>query len=127
MCWPDLDLFFFYFIDNRAFHHHRYWVHAPAFVLFMSIVLLALTRWRWPAAFPVSVAFSCGWVLHILLDSIAGDIMWLWPISTELYALTSVPPTQNHWILSFLLHWTFLLELVIWAVTLFLLIGRNRV
>ena len=123
--WPDLDLFFFYLVDNRAFHHHRYWVHAPAFVLVVSLVLLALSRWRWPAACPLVVAFCCGWVLHILLDSIAGGIMWLWPVSTELYVLFTVPPTQSHWVLSFLLHWTFVAELVIWAAALILL-TRNR-
>lgn len=95
-------------------------------MLATSLALLALTRWRWPSAVPVALAFCCGWVLHILLDSIAGGIMWLWPISTELHALTTVPPTQSHWIGSFLLHWTFLLELVIWAAALILLIRRRR-
>lgn len=124
--WPDLDLFFFYFVDNRAFHHHYYWVHAPAFALLISLAMLAVTRWRWQAAFPVVLAFASGWVLHLLLDSIAGGIMWFWPFSTELFLLFPVPATQSHWVLSFILHWTFLAELVVWAITIILLLRSRR-
>jgi len=124
--WPDIDLFFFYFVDDRALHHHRYWVHAPAFVLVVSLALLVLTRWRWSSQFPLAVAFCGAWGLHILLDSLAGDIMWLWPFSTQLFALFTVPAIHENWIVSFLLHWTFLAELAIWATTLTLLIQSRR-
>lgn len=30
---PDFDLLWFYLVDNRSIHHHRYWVHIPAFWL----------------------------------------------------------------------------------------------
>lgn len=123
--WPDLDLLFFYVVDDRAFHHHRYWVHAPAFAIAVTL-LLTLSHWRWPAGFALLLAFSCGWGLHILLDSVAGDIMWLWPHSTQLFALFTVPATQANWVLSFLLHWTFLAELVIWAAALTLLYRRRQ-
>lgn len=26
---PDLDLIWFYFVDNHAFHHHEYITHRP--------------------------------------------------------------------------------------------------
>ena len=109
--WPDLDLLFFYFVDNRAFHHHRYWVHVPAFALGVSAVLWAFAgRFR-----PLALAFGAGWCLHILLDAPVGGIMWLWPLSDRLMVLVEVPPTQPHWVASFILHWSFAAELAVWA------------
>ncbi len=118
---PDLDLIWFYLIDGRQFHHHHYWVHAPAFALAVSGVLLLLTR-----AHLVALAFSAGWMLHILLDAPVGGIMWLWPYSGELYVLYEVPATQSHWLASFILHWSILPELLIWAAALTLFLrGRT--
>jgi inner membrane protein len=54
--WPDLDLIWFYLIDDRTFHRHHYWVHVPAFVLPASMALLALTR-----AAPRALVFRGGW------------------------------------------------------------------
>lgn len=117
---PDLDLIAFYLIDDRAIHHHRYWVHAPAFALGVSALLIALTR-----ASPVAIAFGAGWCLHILLDAPVGGVMWLWPLSDELFHFVSVPATQSHWVLSFVFHWSFLAELAIWSAAVFVLI-RSR-
>ncbi|QBY00288.1 metal-dependent hydrolase [Rhodophyticola sp. CCM32] len=123
--WPDLDLIFFYLVDDRAFHHHRYWVHAPAFAVLVTAVLAALVRLLRPEIMGVVLAFGLGWGLHLILDSLAGDIMWLWPMSNALYALFSVPATQDHWMLSFILHWTFLAELIIWVAALWLWLRRE--
>lgn len=124
--WPDLDLIWFYFIDDRAVHHHRYWVHAPAFCVAVSMVLLGAARLWKPTLLPVFGAFALGWFVHILLDSIVGDVMWLWPYSTELVAIATVPATRSHWILSFIFHWSFLLELAIWALAIWLWFARPR-
>ena len=64
---------------------------------------------------------------HLVLDSIGGGIMWLAPLDGRLLSLTVVPATQDHWILSFLVHWTFLLELAIWGLALTLWLQRGRV
>ena len=117
---PDIDLLWFFFIDDRAFHHHRYWVHAPAFALICSIMLVAITR-----VSPMAVAFAAGWCLHILLDAPVGGIMWLWPVSDTLFYVWTVPATQAHWILSFVLHWSFALELVIWGTAFTLYVQRR--
>ncbi|MEM7440904.1 MAG: hypothetical protein AAF393_14995, partial [Pseudomonadota bacterium] len=60
--------------------------------------------------------FLAGIALHCLLDTLTGGIMWAWPISGDLINLITVPATQSHWLLSFLVHWTFLAELAISAV-----------
>ena len=109
---PDVDLLFFYFVDERAIHHHRYWVHVPFFWAVIASVTLPAV---WTSRFrPVAIAFFAAILMHLLLDSIGGGIMWLAPFNTELVELVTVRPTQSHWILSFLLHWTFLFEILIW-------------
>ena len=64
--------------------------------------------------------FFAALLLHMVLDSIGGGILWGAPFSDHLYALVEVPASQPHWALSFLLHWTFLLELGIWGWALYL-------
>jgi hypothetical protein len=118
---PDLDLLWFYFVDDRAFHHHRYWVHAPAFAALAGLILIAATRRH-----RVAIAFAAGWALHILLDAPTGSLMWLWPVSETLYAPIHVPPTQSHWVLSFLTHWSVAFELSIWAAAAALALRERR-
>ncbi|MGB0968724.1 MAG: metal-dependent hydrolase, partial [Halocynthiibacter sp.] len=38
---PDFDMFWFHLVDNRAFHHHKYWVHVPGFWLPVAVFTLA--------------------------------------------------------------------------------------
>ena len=60
----------------------------------------------WTSRFrPIAIAFFAAILMHLLLDSIGGGIMWLALFNTELVELVTVRPTQSHWILSFLLHW----------------------
>jgi hypothetical protein len=115
---PDFDLFWFYLVDNKAFHHHRYWVHAPGFWLLISAIIIpALSLW-YKAALKPYLFFLAAVILHICLDTIAGSIMWLWPFSDQLYEMVTVPATHKHWVLSFMAHWTFRLEIAIWIIAL---------
>lgn len=121
---PDFDLIFFYFVDNASFHHHRYWVHIPAFWAAVAVLTLPFawrTTWRTPALFFFAAIF-----LHLVLDSLVGDIMWLAPFDDGLYALFTVPPRYGHWITSFVLHWTFLAEVAIWVIAATLYFRRTR-
>lgn len=111
---PDFDLLWFYLIDERAFHHHRYWVHAPGFwVMVCAILTPVLAMWN-RIALKLFLFFVTGIYLHILLDAIAGGIMWLWPYSNTLFEWVTVTPTHRHFVLSFMMHWTFLLEIAVW-------------
>lgn len=123
---PDVDLIWFYLIDDRAFHHHRYWVHAPAFAVGVGSALIGVAKLALPRLAPPACAFAAAWWLHILLDAPMGEVTWLWPMSTTLYAPITVPATQSHWVLSFVLHWSFLLELSIWLAAASLWLGRRR-
>lgn len=124
---PDLDLIWFYLVDDRAFHHHKYWVHAPGFWLFLALVTLPLLQAFRPALLRPALVFLAAIFLHLVLDSLGGGIMWLWPLSDQLYQLVTVPPRQSHWVLSFILHWTFMAELVITAAAALLWLRRPKV
>ena len=121
---PDFDLIWFYLIDNRAFHHHHYWVHVPAFW-----AVLALLTWPLANRFNrlgLRAVFFGVIALHMVLDTIAGGIAWGRPFTGHLFTLVGVPATQSHWLLNFVLHWTFLLELVIWALAVLVFMKGRR-
>lgn len=123
---PDFDLIWFYLIDDRAFHHHRYWVHAPGFWL-MVLAVLTPVAWRLPAAYKRAVFwFMAAWFMHMCLDTIVGDIMWLWPFSEQMFRLATVPATQSHFVLSFMVHWSFALEIAVWALAAWLYVTRPK-
>jgi hypothetical protein len=120
---PDIDMLWFHLVDDRAFHHHYYWVHVPLFWLAVAAVGLPLlwrTAWRGAA-----LVFLAAITLHLILDTIVGGILWGAPVSDHLFALVEVPATHSHWVWSFVLHWTFLLEVAVWiAATVLFARGR---
>lgn len=122
---PDFDLIWFYLIDDRAFHHHRYWVHIPMFWIMVASVALPLMAWAKRAYLPALCAFFAALMLHICLDSIAGGVLWQWPWSDQMTSLIKVPATYDNWVANFILHPVFLLEVLIWSAA-FILWQRTR-
>lgn len=109
---PDVDMIWWTLVDSSV-HHHMFITHRP--IVWAAILLIGvLTRLR------VVQGIGIGALLHMLLDSIAGAISWGWPVWTESHPLVVVPATQDHWVLSFLVHWTFAVELAVVAVAAFL-------
>jgi inner membrane protein len=123
---PDLDMFWFHLVDHRAFHHHRYWVHAPGFWLAVAAVLYPLAMWKAPKWKIPLLVFLAAVLIHLCLDTIGGGIMWLWPFADHLYAFVEVPATQSHWVLSFIVHWTFWAEVAIVAFAAVLWLRRAK-
>lgn len=119
---PDFDMFFFLFVDGQTIHHHRYWVHIPAF--WVAISVLALPLLHYAGYLRTGLVFFAAIAMHLLLDSICGGIMWLWPWNDRLYEMVTIPAAYSNWILSFVLHWTFLLEIAVWSAAIIL--WRNR-
>ncbi|WP_054304711.1 metal-dependent hydrolase [Gemmobacter sp. LW-1] len=110
---PDADMIWFHLVDHGSLHHHRYWVHIPAFWAVIAAITLPLlwrSRWRMTAILFFAVIF-----LHLILDTVGGGILWGVPFSDRLFSLITVPPDHGHWVASFLLHWSFGLELAIWV------------
>ncbi len=123
---PDLDLFCFYLFDGRAHHHHTYFTHYPVvwlgLVAFSSLLSYSRNTPQVRGYALLLFIFSLNGLLHMVLDTVVGDIWWLAPWIDEPYALFHVRPLHlGHWILSFIFHWSFLAELgvVAWATWLF--------
>ena len=103
---PDFDMLWFLFVDHGAVHHHSYLTHDPA--VWIALVLVGLTFGR-----RALIGLGLGGVLHLALDSIVGAVTWGYGDWSWQAPLIEVPATQSHWVLSFLLHWTFAIELVV--------------
>jgi len=124
---PDLDLIYFYAFDHRQTHHHRYASHWP--MLWIAVLLLSLlwrSRRTGPSAAACALVFALSGLLHLVLDTLVGDIWWLAPFSDRSFALATVPALYSPWWLNFFLHWSFGFELAItvWAVVVW---RRRRV
>jgi formate/nitrite transporter FocA (FNT family) len=119
---PDLDMIYFYLIDNRQTHHHNYITHWP---IIWAALLVASTIWlllSHKSKSPwLAFIFSLGGFTHIILDSFVGDIWWLAPFANEPYAMFTVPARFSPWWLSFVFHWSFAVELIIctWAIFIY--------
>lgn len=121
---PDLDMIWFHFVDAGKWHHHVYWPHLPWVWAVAALVAFPLLAWR--GYLVPGLAFFAAIFLHLALDTIAGGIAWAAPFDTTLYALVTVPARYSHWVISFVLHWTFLLEIAIWLWAAALFLGRRR-
>jgi len=125
---PDLDLLWFYTLGQRRQVHHAYLPHLPlaCAVFFATAALLPwIARARREAWIPWTIA-AVNVFLHLLLDTTAGGIRWLWPFSDAEFALGHVPARHDPWVLNFVLHWTFALEILLVAAVLALLWRRRR-
>lgn len=117
---PDIDMLWFYLVDDRAHHHHQYLTHRPiiwAMVAGFGVLLQRIL----PKLGLIVAMVGFGALVHMCLDSIAGAVSWGWPIVDTPVTLVRVEATHDHWIKSFLSHWTFkveigvcLLALIIW-------------
>lgn len=115
---PDLDMVYFYLIDNRRTLHHHYLFHQPVYWLMIGIVTFVILGFlKMRGHLRQLLWFFTGVLLHLLLDTIAGKIDWLYPLSGQSYAFVEVPAKYNWWVWNFVFHWTFCLELALiaWA------------
>lgn len=122
---PDFDMIWFHFVDHGAIHHHRYWVHIPLFWAGVAAVALPLAGWA--GYLRTALVFFAAVFMHLVLDTISGGILWGAPFSGHLFALFEVPAAYGHWVISFMLHWTFLAEVVVWLVAAWLWVRRRQV
>ena len=123
---PDIDMLWFYLVDHGHVHHHRYPTHWP--LLWLLALVGALHYWRKtrrPAA-AVALLVAVNGMVHMLLDSIVGDIFWLMPWRDTPFSFFTVSARYQPWWLNFILHWSFLLELALWAWAAALFLRQRR-
>jgi inner membrane protein len=123
---PDLDMLYFHLIDGRRTHHHDYFTHWPLFWVAVGLVLVAIALVARKVSPSTVVAFSAGTLLHMVMDSVAAPIHWLMPFNSMTVELVTIPARYSNWIWSFVLHWTFLLEIAICLSALGLFVWRQR-
>jgi inner membrane protein len=114
---PDLDLLWFYFVDDRRQVHHAYLPHLPLawIALFAAAALVLRACGVGRTAWVAMLVFASNILLHVLLDTVAGGIRWLWPFCHAEFAMSHVEARYQPWVLNFVLHWTFALELALLA------------
>jgi len=111
---PDFDLAYFYLIDHRQHPHHTYWTHIPIFWVILASLTYVIGHYILKKRVGLlSIILLSGTCLHLILDSVAGGIYWLYPFSSTYYRLFTITPRYDWWVLNYLLHWTFLLEILI--------------
>ncbi|PCJ30198.1 MAG: hydrolase [Gammaproteobacteria bacterium] len=126
---PDFDMLYFYLIDNRQTHHHKYFSHWP--LLWLCLIMVSSWWCRFSSQSKIAfiiLIFSLAGLLHILLDTLVGDIWWFAPFFNEPYALFTVPAVVKPWWLNFIVHWSFAVELAIcfWAVVKYRLRSKTN-
>jgi hypothetical protein len=81
---------------------------------------------HWTRLYPfIGIALAC-LLLHMVLDSIAAEILWLKPFADLEVNMVKVPARYGWWVWSFVLHWTFLLELAIVLAAGITLLGATK-
>ncbi len=112
---PDFDMIYFHLIDERAHIHHSYWTHMPHFWVVVYAAALIVAAWLKSKriVYYATLIFSCV-IVHLILDSVAASgILWAYPFSIEYYELFVIPQVHDSRMLNYVLHWTFLIEMLI--------------
>lgn len=113
---PDFDLALIW-LDLLHTNHHHFLTHRPA--LWITVLALSVSLGsRW------GTALGIGALLHLSLDSLAGQINWLWPIGDLTLGLVEVAAQPGWWGLSFIRHWVFGLEIIICTAALITALHR---
>lgn len=124
---PDIDILYFYFIDHHQTLHHSYWIHQPFWWVIISIfTALLLFLIKKGAYWMVYRIFFINIFLHLFLDTFVGKVEWLYPYSTRSFSFFEVSARYDWWIYNFVFHWTFLLELILIVIAVYLYFMNRR-
>ena len=136
---PDLDMFYFVFVDGMRVNHHHYATHTLPFWALLCGLLAPLAL-RWPTFGRALLGFFLGTGSHVVLDTPTGGIMWGYPLDRTLQYLIIVEPrlpphSVQHvlgvpvkgWVINMMTHWTMAFEgLILFAAALTFLVRRAR-
>ncbi|APX12133.1 hypothetical protein [Tateyamaria omphalii] len=116
---PDLDTVWLLFVDGGAVRHDSYLTHDPtlwAVMLFFGVVLTSR----------VLIGVGLGALLHMVLDTITGDISWGWGTFSFSGPLVVLLGAEDDWFVSTVLHWTIFIELALWSVAGVVFVARRE-
>ncbi len=114
---PDADLLYFYLVDNQSTHHRHYVSHWP--ITWITLLALSVILLRWRPRFGVTfLGLSIGGLSHMVLDSVAAPVLWFAPFSKLKVELVQIPAVYENYIWSFVLHWTFAIEIFICSIAI---------
>lgn len=116
---PDIDMLYFYLIDNRQHHHHTYFTHWPVVWLALLALSVLWLKSRRSAMAALATIFSLNGMVHMVLDTTVGEIWWLAPYLDRAFAFFTVPALYKPWWWNFILHWSFGLEILVCFVALY--------
>ena len=113
---PDFDLAYLHLIEHGRTHHHRYFTHWPIIWISLTFICaIAYINAKRSGPALVGLMFSIGGFSHMILDSLVGDIWWFAPFLDLPFSFAHVPALYHPWWLNFVLHWSFVVELLICA------------
>ncbi len=116
-------------VIDRSQNHHTIFTHLPIFWLTLWVItLFVYLFWRNRTLLIVSTIFFANIFLHLILDTFAAGIQWLYPWSHNIFVLVHVPSVYPFWVENFVFHWSFLVEIgiMIWALAVFLNDRKNK-
>ncbi len=122
---PDLDMLLF--LADPTIHHHAWPTHWP--VVWLGLAAAAARGLVSPASRTPALLvlmFAANGFLHLILDTVAGDVQWLAPLSERGWSLVRVTRRFEPWWLNFVIHWTFGVELVLVALAVGVHLRRRR-
>jgi len=111
---PDFDFVYHVFIDSDKTSHHAYITHMPVF--WFSLMLISAIGGRLlkkPFFSAVSITLFSAALLHLVCDTLTGEIYWLYPFSMHPFNVFSVHGTYIWWVHNYMYHWTFFIEITI--------------
>jgi inner membrane protein len=116
---PDFDFIYHIFIDSDRTPHHMYITHTPVFwMILLSISIICGKLFKKPDFVIITVTGCAAAILHLVCDTLTGEIYWLYPLSNRGFNLFSVSDIHIWWVQNYISHWTFLVEIAICTIAM---------
>jgi inner membrane protein len=124
---PDADMIYFYTADHRQHLHHSYWTHIPLFWFIFFVLWIFCGKIACNKKFNTAgLIIFLNVMIHLALDTLTGRIRWLCPFSSHDFVLVDVPAVHSWWVWNFFAHWTFIVEVILVIVAVFLYSRGDR-
>ena len=143
---PDIDMIYWYTIDQQQSNHHIYWTHIPiVYCALLPVIGISCLNKKWIKGKVFLVSMWLNVMLHALLDTFMGGILWKFPFSVRsegnlisFFDASKIPEIftakdvfwslgkfeLQGWVVNMMIHWSFLAEVFI-IICAFLLLRKD--